>query len=216
MWRTGRLVATALTCSSPSSSSSESSAYRGVSRVLAIGNPTQHTRPLPPMAIHRAIAWRRGTPQEPGPFPLALVVSEYLLSLVRQQPWSPVRRYQVARPRHGALYGWPRKSCGPPPRRKYGSRADLVGERVSDNYGGSCSVHRSTAWAATAAAFAVLCIASNRTTSRLRVCGCAGLVSQAGTATARHLLLTLLLDVVGCQRNQVAIDRCASRGIALQ
>jgi hypothetical protein len=35
-------------------------------------------------------------------------------------------------------------------------------------------------------------------------------------SSAAHLLLTLLLDVVGCQRHQVVVDRCASREIALQ
>jgi hypothetical protein len=35
-------------------------------------------------------------------------------------------------------------------------------------------------------------------------------------STVAHLLLTLLIDVVGAQRHQVVVDRCASRAIALQ
>ena len=62
--------------------------------------------------------------------------------------------------------------------------ADLVGERVSDVYNGR--LRRSTAWAATAAAFGVrLCVAANRRPSRLRVCGSRGLGSQAAAMTPR-------------------------------
>jgi hypothetical protein len=40
--------------------------------------------------------------------------------------------------------------------------------------------------------------------------------SVGANSSVAHLLLTLLLGVVGCQRHQVVVDRCASRESALQ
>ena len=40
--------------------------------------------------------------------------------------------------------------------------------------------------------------------------------SVGANSSVAHLLLTLLLGVVGCQRHQVVVDRCASRETALQ
>ena len=112
-------------------------AYRGMSRVLATTNAAHAT-----VATDGDSSWIAASGDVPksASFPLALVVSEYL------QPRSSAtlvagEALPSCPPTTRCVIRVAPEKLRPATEGKYGSRADLVGERVSDNYGGRL-VHR--------------------------------------------------------------------------